>query len=167
VASPVFHNNRLLISGLMFELDLDKPAGKVLWTANQGASRRILSNTSTPLLRGEHAYSARSSGQLVCVEAATGRQIWETDKVTDLKSGASIHVTPVGDTVYLFTDRGDLVHAELTPQGYKEFGRARLIEPTYPFGGRNVVWPPPAYSNRHVFVRSDKELVCASLLPKG
>ena len=24
-------------------------------------------------------------------------------------------------------------------------------------------WPPPAYANRHVFARNDKELVCASL----
>lgn len=34
---------------------------------------------------------------------------------------------------------------------------------TCTYGGRNVAWPPPAYANRHVFVRNDKELICASL----
>jgi len=32
-----------------------------------------------------------------------------------------------------------------------------------PFNGRNVVWPPPAYANRHVFARNDKEIIRASL----
>ena len=54
----------------------------------------------------------------------------------------------------------------LTAKGYQEVSRARLLEPTYPFGGRNVAWPPPAYANRHVFARNDKELVCASLAAK-
>ena len=41
--------------------------------------------------------------------------------------------------------------------------RTHLLEPTYLFGGKNVVWAPPAFANRHVFARSEKELVCASL----
>jgi len=41
--------------------------------------------------------------------------------------------------------------------------RVALLEPTFPFAGRNVVWPPPAYANRHIFVRNSKELICASL----
>ena len=45
-------------------------------------------------------------------------------------------------------------------------GRAALLEPTYPFGGRKVAWASPAYANRHVFARSEKELVCASLAAK-
>ena len=31
VATPVFHGDLLLISGLMFQLDRDKPAASVLW----------------------------------------------------------------------------------------------------------------------------------------
>jgi len=68
--------------------------------------------------------------------------------------------------VFLYTDRGELIVAKLLPEGYREISRAKLIEPTTPYSGRNVVWPPPAYADRHVFVRSDKELVCASLEAK-
>lgn len=99
----------------------------------------------------------------MCLEASTGRQVWKTDKVTDRKPGASIHVTPNGDTAFLYTDRGELIRAQLFSQGYKEISRTRLLNPTYPHGGRNVAWSPPAYANRHVFARNDKELICISL----
>jgi outer membrane protein assembly factor BamB len=166
VSTPVFHNDRLLIGGMMFQLDSDKPAAAVLWPASKAPSRRILSHTSTALFRGEHLYSAKSSGELICLEASTGKQIWESDKVTDLKSGASIHLTSNGDTVLLFTDRGELIRARLTAQGYKEISRVPLLEPTFPFAGRKVAWTAPAYANHHIFVRSGKELICAALAEK-
>jgi outer membrane protein assembly factor BamB len=163
VSTPVFHADRLLLGGLMFQLDADKPAARVLWPASSAPARRIYSNTSTPMFRGGFVYSARSSGELICVDADTGKQVWETDKVTDMKNGASIHITPNGQTALLYTNKGELIRARLTPEGYHELSRTAVIEPTMPFGGRNVVWAPPAYANRHIFARSGKELVCASL----
>jgi len=112
---------------------------------------------------GDHVFSTKLSGGFVCLEASTGRQVWMTDKVTELKNGTSAHVTPSGDAVFIYTDKGDLIRAQLTSHGYKEISRTRLVEPTYPYAGRKVAWPPPAYANRHVFARNDNELVCASL----
>lgn len=86
-----------------------------------------------------------------------------TNTVTDLKSGASIHLTPNGDSVLMFTDRGELIRARLSAGGYREISRARLIAPTTPFAGRNVAWAPPAFANGHVYARSIRELVSASL----
>lgn len=166
IPTPVFQENRLLISGLMFELAEDVPSADVLWPGGRPASKRILSNTSTPLLRDGVVYSARSTGELVCLDAATGRQVWETNSVTEIGSGASIHLTPAGEAMYLFTDRGDLISAEVTRDGYREIGRAHLIDPTAPFGRRKFAWAPPAFANGHVFVRNDKELVCASLVER-
>jgi hypothetical protein len=110
-------------------------------------------------------FSADSSGKLICLEASTGKQVWETEKVTDRKSGmaTSIHLTVNGDSVLLFNDQGELIRARLGAQGYHEISRVALVEPTYPFGGRKIAWASPAYANRHVFARSDKELICASL----
>jgi outer membrane protein assembly factor BamB len=150
----------------MLKLDTDKPGASVLWPA-RAASRRILSNTSTALFRGDQVFLARSTGELVCLEAGTGKQVWETDKVTDLKGGASIHLTSNGDGVFLYTDKAELIRAQLTAKGYKEISRGRLLEPTYAFAGRKVAWAPPAYANGHVFARSEKELVCVSLAAKG
>jgi outer membrane protein assembly factor BamB len=163
VSTPVFDKDRLLIGGLMLQLDADKPGATVLWPASKTPSRRILSHTSTALLAGDYLFSAKSTGELVCLEAATGRQVWETDKVTDVKNGASIHLTPNGESVLLYTDRGELIRARLTPESYNEISRAAVLEPTFPFAGRKVAWPPPAYANRQIFARNGKELICASL----
>jgi outer membrane protein assembly factor BamB len=163
VSTPVFHKDRLLIGGLMFQLDPDRPAARVLWPDSKAPSRRIFSHTSTALFLGDHLYTAKSAGQLICVDAATGEQVWESAKVTDLKGGASIHMTQNGDSVLLYTNKGELIRARLTSQGYHELGRALVLEPTMPFAGRKVAWSPPAYANRHIFARSGKELICASL----
>jgi len=166
IPAPVLENNRLLISGLMLELDAHQPSAKVLWPESKTFSKRILSNTSTPLLQGGYVYSAKSSGELVCLDAATGNQIWHTNTVTGLTTGASIHLTANRDRVFLFTDQGDLILAQLTPQGYDEISRARLLAPTSPFVSKKFAWTPPSYANRHVFARNDEELVCASLAAK-
>src|SRR5262249_55351510 len=159
VTTPVFQENRLLLSGLMLQLDAEKPAASVLWPDTKAVSRRTLSVTSTALFRGDHVFSAKASGVLVCVEARTGKRVWEMDKVTDLRSGASIHLTANGDGVFLYTDKGDLIRAQLTAKGYKEVSRTTLLKPI----AKKKAWAAPAYANRHVFARNDEELLCASL----
>ena len=44
--------------------------------------------------------------------------------------------------------------------------RFELLEPTGDAFGRDVVWSHPAYANRSVYARNDKELVCVSLAAK-
>jgi outer membrane protein assembly factor BamB len=162
VSTPVYHDGNLLIGGLMLRLDSDKPAATVIGPKSRATARRILSDTSTALFRDDYIYSARSAGELVCLEASTGNQLWETDKVTDLKSGASIHLTANADSALLYNDHGELIRARLTPKGYLEISRARVLEPPATWG-RKCAWAAPAFANRHVYARTDKELVCASL----
>jgi outer membrane protein assembly factor BamB len=166
VSTPVFHKNRLLIGGLMFQMDPDRPAAKILWPDSKAPARRIFSHTSTALITDTHVFSAKSTGELICVDAATGEQLWQSIKVTDLKNGASVHMTANGDSALLYTDRGELIRARLDAQGCHEISRTRVLEPTFPFGGRNVAWAAPAYANGHIFARSGKELICASLTAK-
>jgi outer membrane protein assembly factor BamB len=165
IATPVHRGDLLLIGGLMLKLDPDRPAASVLWPQAKAASRRVLSNTSTAVLLGDHVYSARSNGEMVCLEARSGKSVWETDEVTELGSGAAVNITPNGDggAAFLFTGEGDLIRARLTPDGYKEVGRFRLVEPTCSAMGRNLAWTPPAFANGHVFARNDREVVCVSL----
>ena len=166
VACPVFLGNRLLVSGLMMELDGPPPAVSFRWPENRAPSKRILSNTSTPVPQGEYIYACKSPGDLVCLEAGTGRQVWSTNSVTASKNGASIHTTPQGGGYFLFTDEGNLIRAEMSPAGYREISRSHLIDPTWPFNGYKFVYAPPAFPNRHVFARSEAEVVCASLAAK-
>ena len=165
VPTPVFSNNRLLVSGLMLKLDEKKPSASVLWPESRAATRRILSGTSTPLLQGNYVYSLNAAGNLVCLEADTGKQIWETDQVTRQKSGSSacMHMTVNGGSVFIYNELGELILAHLSPRGYEEICRTRLVKPTYAFGGRKLTWAAPSFANGHVYARTEKEIICASL----
>lgn len=165
VATPVFSDNRLLVSGLMLKLDEKKPAASVLWPESPVATKRILSGTSTPLVQGNYVYSLNPAGNLVCLETDTGKQIWETDQVTRPKGGSSacMHMTVNGSSVFIYNEPGELILAYLSPKGYEEICRTRLVEPTYGFGGRKLTWAAPSFANGHVYARTEKEIVCASL----
>jgi outer membrane protein assembly factor BamB len=160
-ATPICQNNRLLVSGLMLDVGREHP--DFLWPENRAASKRLLSNTSTPVIQGEFIYSAKGAGELVCLEAATGKQLWSTNSVTTLKNGSSINITAQAGGYFLFTDEGNLIRAQLTPAGYRELGRTHLIDSTWPFGQTKFVYAPPAFADRHVFARNEGEVVCASL----
>jgi outer membrane protein assembly factor BamB len=165
VSTPVYHNGYLLVGALMFKLDRDKPGAMLLWPQTQPPTQKHLSDTSTALFRDDFIYSARTLGKFVCLEAKTGKQVWETDRVTDSKNGASIHLAANGHSVLLYNDRGELIRARLTPEGYQEISRARVLEPALTFGGRKCAWAAPAFAHRHIYARTNKELVCASLEP--
>ena len=84
------------------ELGGETPSVNFRWPGNRAPSKRILSNTSPPTLQRESIYGCKSPGELVCLEVATGRQVWSTNSVTTLKNGASINITPQAtDTFYL------------------------------------------------------------------
>jgi hypothetical protein len=66
----------------------------------------------------------------------------------------------------MFNERGELIIGKLSPQGFEELSRAKVIEPTTPQlsrRGQGVCWAHPAFANRHLFVRNDNELRCVSL----
>jgi outer membrane protein assembly factor BamB len=167
VSTPVFRNNRLLVSGWTLQLDEKRPAAKTLWPESKGVTRRILSDTSTGVLAGDYVYSAKTGGEFVCLRAATGEEIWKTNSVTQLGNGASIHITLHGDSAFLFNDRGELIQAHLSPSGYDEISRAKIIEPTSRFGSRKLAWSAPAFARRHIYVRNDQEIICISLAAKS
>ncbi|MDZ4286812.1 MAG: PQQ-binding-like beta-propeller repeat protein, partial [Prosthecobacter sp.] len=165
-STPVCDGDRLLISGLMFKLQSDKPGATAVWPETRSLTHRILSNTSTPLLRGGQVFSAKTAGPLVCLDAATGKELWSNKDVTSKGSGAAIHLTANGDTVLLYNDQGEVIRARLSAKGYEEISRAKILEPDQPFSGRKVNWSAASYANKKVFARNSHELVCASLEAK-
>lgn len=70
-----------------------------------------------------------------------------------------------GDKMWMFNERGELIISKLSPKGYDEISRAKLISPTLfqlrQRGG--VCWSHPAYAYKHVFARNDEELVAVDL----
>ena len=83
------------------------------------------------------------------------------------EQGACVHMAANGSSLFLFTDQGDLVRAQLTPAGYRELGRVHLIEPTSPLFENKFAWAAPAFANQNIFVRNDRELRCYSLAERS
>jgi hypothetical protein len=106
---------------------------------------------------------------LRCLKRATGERVWETLAATGERARrATGFLVRHEDRYFLNNDRGELIICRLTPRGYEEISRTRLIRPTTTAGiGRRsagaVNWSHPAYANRHVFARNDEEILCASL----
>ena len=157
---------------LMLKLDRDKPAASVLWKGKSNNPARpdglhIL--MAPPVLKDGHIYGVCAAGQLRCLKADTGEQVWETFAATGGKKGdcATAFLVPQGDRYVIFNDQGDLILARLSPKGYEEIDRAHLLEPVQFAYGRDVVWSHPAFARRCVFARNDKEMVCVSLAAKN
>jgi hypothetical protein len=72
-------------------------------------------------------------------------------------------ITKNGDRFFLFNEKGDLLIAKLSPKGYEEISRTHIIDPDNRDPGRLVVWSHPAYANKNIYVRNDKEIVSYSL----
>jgi len=163
-ATPMQRGDKLLISGLLFQLDAAKPAATVLWPESRSPTKVVLSACSISLLQDGFVCSGKTNGHLVCLDASDGKTLWDTDQVTGKGQGATIHLTPNGDSVLIFTDQGNLIRARLTREGYQELSRVHVVDPVQPFGGHKLIWPPPAYANGHIFIHNGPELVCASLI---
>lgn len=125
---------------------------------------------STPFIKDGHIYGVCSYGELRCLDAATGKRIWSTFEATTGKSvrwGNAFLVRIHNEDRYvLFNELGDLILAELTPKGYNEISRAKILEPTNTMAGpkgRKVIWSHPAFANRAVYARNDREIICVSL----
>ncbi len=173
ISTPVVADNRLFVTSfydgsLMLKLSPDTTDVQQVWR-RRGRSERetdaLHSIIATPLLLGDYVYGVDSYGELRCLEADTGDRVWTSLKATPRNRWSNIHMVRNGDKIWMFNEAGELIISQLSPQGFKEISRAKLIDPTLEqLRRRNgVCWAHPAYANRHVFIRNDKELVCASL----
>jgi outer membrane protein assembly factor BamB len=174
IATPAVGGDRLLVSSfydgsLMLKLDRKKPAVESLWRRlgrDELHTDSLHAVLSTPYIDGDYIYGVDSHGELRCLAAATGERVWESLKAGPKVRWGTIHMVRNGDRTWMFNELGQLIIAQLTPTGYHEISRAQLIEPTRGQLTRRdegVCWAHPAFAHRHVFARSDEELVCASL----
>lgn len=176
IADPVLHGDKLFLTSffegsLLLKLGKKKTTIKKVWHRAGESEKKtdaIHSIISTPYLKGDYIYGIDSYGELRCLELKTGDRVWESLDVMPRARWATAHLTPHGDEVWLFNERGELIISELSPEGYKEISRAQLIKPTKVQLRRRggVCWSHPAFANGHIFARNDEELVCASLKAK-
>jgi outer membrane protein assembly factor BamB len=164
IMSPVRAGNYLFIGGysnrnLLIELSESEPKAKELWR-NQ-AKKGMSPVNVQPMVIGDIVYGCDQSGELMAFNIASGERLWETSKPISprpLGSGTAFMVKN-NDRFFLFNESGELIIAKITPAGYEELARTKIIEPTNNAFGRDVVWCAPAFANGSIYVRNDETLV--------
>ncbi|MEM1441911.1 MAG: PQQ-binding-like beta-propeller repeat protein [Verrucomicrobiota bacterium] len=160
----VFYDGSRLIA-----LDQDSLSAKELWH-RQGINERrtdaLHAMISPPIFQDGMIYGIDSYGQMRCLDPKTGDRVWENLEAVPQGRWGTGFMTTQGETTWMLTERGELVIAELSPEGYKEIDRASLITPTTPLKQRQegtVLWSQPAFAGTQIFVRNDEELICVEL----
>ena len=117
------------------------PGGAIAWKGNSNSENPhrgpARGARHPPIIDGGYIYGICSYGQLRCLDAETGERIWETQAATvERRRWVSGFMVKNRDRVFLNNDRGELIIARMSPAGYDEISRTRLIEPTSLPGNR-------------------------------
>ncbi len=159
-------------AAVAFKIDAGaKPAD--LWRGDMKQKVGLNPVNMTPFIEGDTIYGVDQPGMLRAVDLNTGKRLWYTfepvigkEQEEDYKQAGTgtAFLVKNGDRFFVFNELGDLLIAKLSREGYKEIDKAHLVEQTSPPAfGRKVIWTYPAFADKCVFVRNDKEIACFSL----
>ncbi|WP_340114625.1 PQQ-binding-like beta-propeller repeat protein [Maribellus mangrovi] len=171
IATPVLANDHIFVSAfysgsILVKLGDDYTSAEKVWQRSGESERKtdaLHCVMNTPVILGKYIYGVDSYGELRCLDFFTGDRIWEDQTAVKRNRWANIHFIQHNDKIWMFNEQGELLITELSPEGFTEISRAKLIEPTKKQLPRGVTWSHPAFANKHVFIRNDNKLICADL----
>lgn len=174
VPAPRRIGNRLFLTAfyngpLMLEIGSGGKAAKIVWKGKSNSETRtdgLHSIMPTPWVTENNIYGICSYGQLRCLDAKTGERLWETREATGDGRWWNAFLIPHEDRFFIHNEQGDLIIAELSPAGYKELSRAKLVVPTREVNKRMTIWSHPAFAMQSIFARNDQEIVRVNLAEK-
>jgi outer membrane protein assembly factor BamB len=189
ISMPRLAGDKLFVTSfydgpMLVQLTADPPAARLVWKGSSKSEQpnktdKLHSIIPTPIIRDGFIYGICSYGQLRCLKLDTGERIWETLKATraagmtpaDAKPTrddrwGNAFITPQGNRDWLFNEHGELILAKLSPTGYEELGRMKILTADNNMAYHPVVWSHPAYSMRCCFARNDSEIACVDLAAK-
>ena len=151
--------------------DTAAAAPQLVWqtrTGSETVTEAVQTMIMTPIVMGGYIYGIDTHGELRCVNLASGERLWSTQAVTRERAlHSTAHFVRNGDRFFINNDFGELVIGKLSPEGYQEISRTKLIKPTMPATQRRtggfVNWTHPAYANKHIITRNDEEIISISL----
>lgn len=167
IMSPVMVGSYLYVAGysnrsLLLEMDSKKPGVKEVWRDKRNV---ICPVNVQPFVIDDVVYGMDQKGVLRAVRIPSGERLWESEESIGKRPAGSETTFLVRheDRFVMFNELGELVLGRLSPDGYSELDRAKVIEPSNLAFGREVVWSMPAFANRHAYIRNDNEIICVDL----
>ena len=155
-ATPIVRGNQIFIStgygkgAGLFEFTGDDLRAKYRTTLMANHMNSCVLRDG--FLYGVHGNShKRGDAYFACIDFQTGERKW-------LHRGLGVgSVTLAGDKLIILSDRGDLVFATATPDGYNELHRMDRLIP-------GKCWTPPAMANGRIYLRNAAgDLVCVEV----
>ena len=158
-AAPLVIGDRVFISASYGTgatlLRFGEPAPEKLWSTDDALSCHY----ATPVVHNGFLYGfdgradpgMQADSSLRCVELKTGKVRWREGS---LKAGTA---TLANNQLLVLTEKGELLGAPATPDGFKPTNRAQIL----PF----VVRAHPALASGLFYARSKDKLVCVDLRP--
>lgn len=168
IMTPVRYGDYIFAGGysgknLLVKLKTDKPGVDVVWKDKKNSG--VSPVNVQPFLQDNVLYGFDDNGKMYGVELPSGKRLWESGGPVgpEPKGSETAFIVKNGDRFVFFAETGELVFGKLSPTGYEEISRAKVIEQTNVAFGRKVAWCQPAFANKHCYVRNDKELICVDL----
>ena len=173
VITPKLAGDKLLISSfyhgtLALTLDKDKPSATVAWRSKNQYPKPIdgLNVVMTSLLvKDGFIYGIAGMGEFICQKLDTGEVVHSGTEIFGEKGAfcGAVFWVDAGEAVYGLTDQGDLDILQLSPEKCEILASAHVLEPTHAAKGRKAVWSHPAFADKRVYLKNDKEILCISL----
>lgn len=172
IMTPIRFENLLYVGGysnknLLMELGTSRPSAEPLW--RDEAKSAMAPINVQPFGESGYLYGFDQNGMLYGVELKTGERVWQSTEPLSSnrpKGSGTAFIVKQGDRFWMFNELGELIIAKMSPQGYEEIDRAKVIEPSNVAFGRKVVWSAPAWANKRVYLRNDDECICVDLSAK-
>ncbi|MBM3978983.1 MAG: PQQ-like beta-propeller repeat protein [Planctomycetes bacterium] len=172
VMTPVRVGEHLFVAGypgknVLLKLKADKPGVDVVF--NNKKDTAIYPGAVQPFQQDGLLYGYDDSGWTYAVELPSGKRVWKAMGPVggeEAKGSETAFMVKNGERFFFFAESGHLVIGKLTPKGYEEIDRAKVLEQTGAAFGRKIVWCAPAFADKKMYVRNDKELVCVDLAAK-
>ena len=174
VATPVVNGNKIFLTSfydgaMMLEMSETSMEVKQLWHLigpNERKTAALHSIISTPIWIGDYIYGVDSYGELRCIRASDGERVWEDLSAVERQRWATIHFVAHGSNTWMLNEQGELMIGQLTGDGLNVTSRETILTPDQmrtPNRKGGVCWSHPAFANRCIFLRNDRELICIDL----
>lgn len=173
VGDPVLSGEQLFVSSfydgsLMVRVPKDKVTSEVIWRGvgpDEQHTKSLHAMIGTSIVQDNLVFGTDSYGEFRCLDGLTGDRIWEDTKAVPRARWATIHMVRQADRVWMFNERGELLITKLSKEGLEVLSRSKLIEPTRDQLGQRggVCWSHPAYAEKSIFARNDRQIVRVSL----
>ena len=173
VGDPVLSGEQLFVSSfydgsLMVRVPKDKVTSEVIWRGvgpDEQHTKSLHAMIGTSIVQDNLVFGTDSYGEFRCLDGLTGERIWEDTTAVPRARWATIHMVRQADRVWMFNERGELLITKLSKEGLEVLSRSKLIEPTRDQLGQRggVCWSHPAYAEKSIFARNDRQIVRVSL----